>query len=161
MAAFVPSLELRIDVQGSAAQLARSLRHLDDYEAAALDGFADGQLETAWAVYDLSQVYVPVDTGLLKASATVTEFGTQAVLGRKRPAGGRYAPKRDTFGVMVTYGGGVETSQYAEIVHEDLEAHHAPPTSAKYLERAVHELEAEMATLWGEGIVRATRAAQL
>ena len=161
MAAFVPSLELRIDVQGSAAQFARALRQLEGFEEAFLDGAADGQLESAWAVYDLSQVYVPVDTGLLKASGTVQEFSTQAVLGRKRPAGGRYAPRSNTFGVQVVYGGGPETAQYAAIVHEDLEAHHAPPTSAKYLEKAVHELEADMATQAAEGIVRATAAAQL
>jgi len=161
MAAFTPSLDLHIDVQGSAAQFARALRQIEGFEAAFLDGAADGQLESAWAVYDRSQVYVPVDTGLLKASGTVQEFSTQAVLGRKRPAGGRYAPKRDTFGVQVVYGGGPQTSEYAVIVHEDLEAQHAAPTKAHFLQDAVDEIAPQMSALVGDGIVRATRSAQL
>lgn len=73
----------------------------------------------AQEVYELSQELVPVDKGPLKAS-------------------GRIELSRDENGLMVAkvvYGG--ETAPYALWVHENLEAYHAPPTQAKYLERAV------------------------
>ena len=157
MPAFVPSLELSIDIQGSAELLAR---RLDAYDAAVTQEIEQAQLDVAYQVYDLSQVYVPVETGALKASGTVQEFSTQAVLGRKRPAGGRYAPTASTFGVQVVYGEG-PSSEYAVIVHEDLEAFHEPPTQAKFLERAVNEVAPQMAQQIGDGIVRATKALQL
>jgi hypothetical protein len=148
MAAFFP-LDLRLDVAGSAANLARAQGQIDTFEAAFLEAAADAQMVAAQKVYDRSQVLVPVETGALKASGKVVEFG--APVGRGM----------ETVGVMVQYGGGPETSQYAVIVHEDLEAHHEPPTQAKYLQTAVDEIAPQMGTLVGEGIVRATQAAKL
>ena len=68
-----------------------------------------------------SQKYVPVDTGALKASGQiVVEGNRQATTSR------------------VIYGGKAET-YYALYVHENLEAKHAAPTCAKFLERAARE----------------------
>jgi hypothetical protein len=71
--------------------------------------------------FDKSQIYVPVDRGVLKRSGFIET--------RKRAGGvtaeigyGRYG--RPT---------------YAAIVHERLDFRHAPPTQAKFLERAITE----------------------
>lgn len=75
----------------------------------------------AGVVYRKSQGYVPVDKGPLKASGRIEDNGKQ----------GNGAQ------VRVLYGG--DSAPYALYVHEDLEAHHAPPTCAKFLERAYRE----------------------
>ena len=74
--------------------------------------------ETMQRVYAESQELVPVDTGALRDSARIIKTGGSI-------AGG--LPE-----VLVVYGGG--SVDYAVIVHEDLEAHHASPTQAKFLE---------------------------
>lgn len=74
-------------------------------------------------IFAKSQVYVPVDTGELKASGYL-EIGR--FRGRPRGVVG-YAPGGDP--------------EYAVIVHEDLEAQHDPPTRAKFLEAAFKEEE--------------------
>jgi len=142
-------LDLRLDVAGSAANLARALGQIDTFEEAFLEAAADGQLLAAKKVYDLSQIYVPKDTHALQRSGKVIEFG--APVGRGM----------ETVGVMVQYGGDEVTGKYASIVHNDLEAFHEPPTQAMYLQRAVDEVAPRMGTLVGEGIVRATQAAKL
>ena len=161
MPAFVPSLDLKIEVVDF---LERAQRQFESYGAAVQDGAADGLLDAAYEIFDLSQVYVPRDTEALADSGRVEEVSTQAVMGRKRAAGGRYAPKSDTVGFQVVYGGpgsgtnpktGKPVEAYAVIVHEDLEATHAPPTQAKFLERAVNEVSSSMTTQVGEGVVRA------
>lgn len=75
--------------------------------------FAYGQ-----RIYDLSQYYVPVDTGALKNS-------------------GRLEATGDGFDqvVRVSY-----NTEYAIYVHEILTNFHEPPTSAKYLQRAIDEV---------------------
>lgn len=83
--------------------------------------------EVAKALYQEAQIEmteskrrVPVDTGTLRASGHVQE------------------PVRSgkSVSVMLAYGGAAE--QYAVIVHEDLEAHHAHG-QAKYLESVLRE----------------------
>ncbi len=73
-------------------------------------------------IFDRSQVLVPKKTGDLKNSGFI-----EVKPGLKGSAKGE-----------VGYGrGGVPP--YAGIVHENLDAQHAAPTQAKYLERAVDE----------------------
>lgn len=66
---------------------------------------------------DLSQHYVPVDTRALQMS------GKKHIDGTGFKTRGRIA----------------YSEEYAVIVHENLQAHHAPPTCAKFLERAARE----------------------
>lgn len=75
-----------------------------------------------WEAMDaflISQDLVPVDTGTLKSSG--------AVIG----------PVDEGATISTTIGYGGAASEYAVIVHEDLEAYHAEPTQAKFLEDAV------------------------
>lgn len=75
-------------------------------------------------------VYCPVDKGDLRASAFVDETGH----------GEHYA-------AQVTY-----NTRYAMYVHEDLTKYHAPPTQAKFLDRATEEVIAEF-QMTGFGMV--------
>ena len=87
--------------------------------AAAPGALLRATYESAHLVLADSQEIVPVDTGALRASGQVH---LPAVSGTNVE-------------VVVGYGGpGVD---YATYVHEDLSAHHAPGTSAKFLEIAV------------------------
>ena len=73
-------------------------------------------------VFDRSQILVPVKTGVLKASGYLeirTGLGDRVV-------------------GEVGYGKG-NNPPYAPFVHENLDAHHAVPTQAKFLEQAVNE----------------------
>lgn len=79
-------------------------------------------LELTAKIYERSQVYVPVDTGRLKASGRIEHH--------ERGPG--------SFVFSVKYGG--PGMKYAIYVHEDPTKKHAPPTSMKYLERAVVEV---------------------
>lgn len=72
----------------------------------------------AQIVYELSQVYVPVDTGHLKASGHVEYNGK--------------------FGLAAAYAV-VYEAKYAIYVHERTDIPHKAPTSSKYLERAARE----------------------
>ncbi len=77
-------------------------------------------------VYDRSQELVPIDTGVLKRS------GYLEVVTRR----GQYAGE-------VGYGRG-GNPPYAVLVHENLDAQHAPPTQAKFLEQAADEHISDM-----------------
>lgn len=81
-------------------------------------------------VYDLSQVYVPVALGPLKES------------GRKEVTG----TAMQTTGT-VTYGG--PNAPHAFVVHERTEVRHAPPTTARYISRAVNERRGTMTNMMG------------
>lgn len=74
----------------------------------------------AQLIFARSQFYVPKDTTMLEKSGdvTVSSAGNKAL-------------------ATITYGGGIV--DYAVYVHEDLEAKHQSPTSAKFLERALIE----------------------
>ena len=72
-------------------------------------------------IFNKSQEYVPVDTGVLKDSGYV-----EVVPGFFRHKG-EVGYARDG------------SPPYAIIVHELVENQHEPPTSAKYLQRAVQE----------------------
>lgn len=83
-------------------------------------------LEALTPTYELSQVYVPVDTGELKASGFLQKYGTRGQKGVSTVAIG-YARNG--------------TPDYAVLVHEMLDMHHRAPTSAKFLLRALLEDE--------------------
>jgi hypothetical protein len=72
-------------------------------------------------VLAVSQELVPVETAALKATGAVEET---------RAANGLLEAK-------VVYGG--PDAPYGLYVHEDMSKYHAPPTCAKFLERAVAE----------------------
>jgi hypothetical protein len=72
-------------------------------------------------IFDKSQLYVPVKTGRLKRSGFIeAEKTVSGAIGR------------------VGYGKGNDPP-YALIVHENTEMFHKPPTSARFLMRAVEE----------------------
>lgn len=73
--------------------------------------------QCAEVVAERSQEYVPVETGELKESMKIVHTKT---------------------GYDVVY-----DSEHALPVHEDMEAMHAEPTCAKYLERALNETARE------------------
>lgn len=77
--------------------------------------------EAMYPVFDKSQEYVPVATGMLRASGELES--------------GRISANR--FGAWITYGS--PAVRYAAIVHERVDIPHDPPTSAKYLQRAMEE----------------------
>ena len=80
--------------------------------------FEEVLFEIALIIFNQSQYLVPVDTGALRASGTITK--------RVRLRGG------DKMVLHITYGG--PAASYALEVHENLFARHESPTSAKYLE---------------------------
>lgn len=84
---------------------------LNDMMTAAV-GAASQQLE---AVMTTSKQLVPVDTGVLRSSGTVTQ------------------PRRTEEGVTIEIGYGGAAAPYATFVHEDLDAQHTIG-QAKYLE---------------------------
>lgn len=77
-------------------------------------------------VFNRSQELVPVKTGALKSSGYIAT----------RQSRGRSVGE-------VGYGKG-NVPPYAVFVHENLDAQHAPPTQAKFLEQAVDEHAAGM-----------------
>jgi len=84
-------------------------------------------------VYKESQILVPVDKGPLKASGVISTGGSPE------------SPES-----TVSYGG--PAAPYSFVVHEDLEAYHAPPTCAKYLSRAVHRTRSRRRQIWDNAI---------
>jgi hypothetical protein len=89
----------------------------------------------AQEVYQLSQVYVPVDTGYLRDHSGVFDEGGQ---GLETHLAIRY----DTW--------------YAIYVHEIVWYAHEPPTRAKFLEQAAREVKARKKFRYLTGPVRAT-----
>ena len=75
----------------------------------------------ATQVFDRSQDIVPIDTGALRSSGVVDQPAVEG---------------NEIF-VAIRYGGAA--APYAAVVHENLEAYHAPPTQAKYLEQPLVE----------------------
>ena len=84
---------------------------------------ADVLVEAMQPIFDLSQVYVPRDTQALANSGYL----------EKRRVGSRSVAE-------LGYAKGGHP-HYAAFVHENLDFYHAPPTQAKFLERAIMEEE--------------------
>lgn len=96
----------------------RVLSAMRGVEARVKRNLAEGVAAAAKMVYDKSQELVPVETGALKESGRIEVTGTG-------------------FGAKATVAYGGPTAPHAFVVHEDLEAYHAPPTCAKYIAKAV------------------------
>lgn len=94
----------------------RLLRMFAKAGAGAPKALLQATTHSAYDIFEDSQMIVPVDTGALRAS------------GQVRP------PKVEGTTVEVVIGYGGPAVDYAIYVHEDLEANHAPGTTAKYLE---------------------------
>jgi len=78
-------------------------------------------IDAAYEAFAQSQHEVPVRTGALKGSGSVVIDGNEVDIGYGGPSAG-----------------------YALHVHEDLTAHHRPPTKAKFLEDPVNRVMAGM-----------------
>ena len=112
-------------------------------------GMMSASEEILEQIYDLSQIYVPVETELLKSTGAASGLNK---LGQTRDAKGRFSANE--YEGSVTYGpanraeAGIGTLtkptpqdvDYAVIVHERLGVHHDAPTKAKYLEDAALEI---------------------
>jgi hypothetical protein len=128
----VPRLKLRMGLQrvrkprspsepGFVAQMNRQVRALTDELHSILDQFEDATPEIVkdalQPTFDKSQAWCPVRTGELKASGYLEITGKTVEMG---------------------YGFG-NKPWYTVFVHENLDQYHAPPTQAKFLERAMKE----------------------
>lgn len=78
--------------------------------------------DIATKVKERGDYYVPKDTGELLRSGYAEAVDAPTGLGR--------------INIQVGYGAN-DQPDYAVIVHENLEAHHASPTQAKYLQQAI------------------------
>ena len=104
--------------QVEVTNLKEAKRFLDVSGQKAKKAFEEVLFEIALIIFNQSQYLVPVDTGALRASGTITR--------RVRLKGG------DRIVLHITYGG--PAAPYALAVHENVLSWHAAPTSAKYLE---------------------------
>lgn len=107
-----------------------TIRGLQRMRAGDLVKIHDGVEKCIVMVYELSQKYVPVDKGPLKASGEHITVGT----GKGAEA-------------LLQYGG--PNAPHAFVVHERTELRHAAPTSAKYVSRAVRERRGVMTRMMG------------
>lgn len=114
-------MEVRVELEG-AERLARMFQKATSSDT--LRELEQAVFGTANAVLNESKKIVPVDTGTLKDSGRVER------------------PKVDSDGIEVeiTYGGAA--SDYALIVHENMNARHQDGKTAKYLEIPVKAAEA-------------------
>jgi len=106
-----------VDVSGLDDTIEKFRRVQDD----GLPAVATALYLEANDIFNRSQTLVPVDTGTLKSSG---EVSTPDIIG-------------DSIEVSIGYGGAA--SEYAIYVHEDMEANHAFPTQAKFLEQPALE----------------------
>lgn len=125
-------------------------------------GAAEGLKEVAREIMDYSRVLCPKDTETLVNSAFTTEpeqYGDRMVIVIGYGRGEAINPKT-----------GDHPSKYAVPVHEILEAKHAPPTQAKFLEVPCLEYEPKMGEtmrVWisrftkGEGVATGSSSAGL
>ena len=119
---------MRIEVDGT-KRLGGKLAALAARSSAALD---EGLGDAAKALLDYSLDRVPVDTRALYDSGRITGSGSA---------------------LAVEFGG--PDAPYAIYVHEDLEAEHAPPTSAKFLEGPYLEHRGELVDIVSDRVRRA------
>jgi hypothetical protein len=94
------------------------------------DELAGPLVEEAHEILAVSKELVPVDQGILRASADVVGVN----------------PSREASGILVRFGYGGAASSYALLQHETPPEvfTHAPGKSWKYLERPVYEASATM-----------------
>lgn len=116
--------------------LQKVIGQLRRYGQGFFDGAAAAQVDAAEEVLARAKYYTPVETGYLKGTGRV-----EIELRELRRAAARI----------------VFDAPYSTFVHERLDLHHAPPTQAKFLQRAVDELERRMTVVIGEGAVTAAK----
>lgn len=117
------------------SNLSKALSQLERWGEGFQTGALRAQVEVAEAVLERALIYVPVDTGALRASGRVNADLSNLEI------------------AVAEVRFGSDVAPYAAIVHERLDLRHKPPTQAKYLERAAYELEPEMTLRIGEGAV--------
>lgn len=109
-------------------QFASVLKNMREFIRTVQNDTPEIMLDALQPTFDLSQVYVPKDTGELKDS------GYLAVTGRGRK------PR-----VEIGYGK-YGSPSYAVLQHENLEFRHEAPTRSKYLAAAVDETAGQIRT---------------
>lgn len=97
------------------------VRRVEEVGRDRLGKLREGMEQAAQIIFDKSQEYVPVDTGVLKATGKIVETSSSST----------------HFQFSVSYGRAV--APYAVFVHEMVQIPHDPPTRSKYLEAAVKE----------------------
>lgn len=121
--------------------LDRLQRKLGEAPGIALAAAGAGLYQAAQPPFRESQRIVPVDTGTLKSSGDVS---LPQMIGS------------NTVQVIIGYGGAAK--EYAEIVHERMDAYHAAPTQAKYLQApvlaAMPQIELDVALAVRIGLAR-------
>lgn len=122
---------MRIGIRTDAGGVARLRQNLEKVRLSKLVATYAGLRQCAEAVFQLSQTYVPVDTGLLRLSGEIEEVG----VGPESTGGGKFASSSQAY-FQIVY-----TAPYAIYVHEIMGYNHAPPTCAKFLERAARETD--------------------
>lgn len=115
-------------LEGMKAIIVRAAKNLPQRAGAAL--YAEANV-----IMGVSKARCPVDTGVLRGSAFTEE-----------PEFHYNGTISDTMG----YGGAA--SAYAHVVHENLEARHNSPTTAKYLENPLKEAAPTLAERIGRRI---------
>lgn len=123
----------RFIIKSELTGIQASIRALDRTRELHLMRMTMGLRALAEQIFFRSQVYVPVDTGALKASGTF-EPERGMIPFTKHSSMGIWS-KTEGVSYVVHYG-----TFYAVFVHENMTAYHAPPTGAKFLERAVTEV---------------------
>lgn len=115
-------------------------RTLGEHQKAVKKGMRKALLQAGEQILERARYYVPVDTGLLKSTGRATVY-----------ISGQTAELVVSFGQDsegVDAGGGA--AYYALWVHENLDVYHAPPTSAKFLEKAERETRWKVSALIGD-----------
>jgi hypothetical protein len=99
------------------------LRNYEKFVQHMEDVMPDILIEALTPAFQLSQTYVPKDTGALQKSGYLRQ---------------RKLRNRATVEIGYGFGG---SPDYAAIVHENMSFKHAAPTRAKFLESALNETE--------------------
>ena len=110
--------QMRTQMKGVEANLKEVLNAIEEHSLSALDRILR-------PTFELSQKYVPVDTGALKRSGFL-EVSTRSISGKSR------------VNATIGYGKGGRPP-YTVQVHEMTEVHHKPPTRSKFLQAAIEE----------------------
>jgi hypothetical protein len=119
-------------------------------------------LAQAQVVFDRSQYYCPVDTGLLKGTAFIQGHFRGIEVGRESHGPEPIFPKTNEYGVPTETQYQPEVrivypQDYAVFVHENQDSWHTPPTGAKFLSRAAAETRDEIEGVGAEAWMNVAR----
>ena len=110
--------QMRAQMKGIEANLKEVLSAIEEHSTGALDRILR-------PTFELSQKYVPVDTGALRDSGFL-EVSNRSISGKSR------------VNATIGYGKGGKPS-YTVFVHEMVEVPHKAPTRSKFLQAAIEE----------------------